>query len=57
MSSFMIYTPHQMLYDDKSRKVGLTGHVERMGERRDANRVLMGKPERRRPRGSIILKS
>jgi hypothetical protein len=46
-----------MLYDDKSRKVGLTGHVESMGERRDANRVLMGRSERRRPRGSIILKS
>jgi hypothetical protein len=53
----MIYTPQQMLYDNKSRKVELTGHVEQMGERRDANRILKGRPERRRPRWRIILKS
>jgi hypothetical protein len=39
-----------------SIEVGLAGHVERMGDRRDADRVLMGRPEGRRPRGRIILK-
>ena len=28
-----------------------TGHVARMGERRGVNRVLVGKPERKRPLG------
>jgi hypothetical protein len=33
---------------NKSRRLGWAGHVARMG-RRDAYRVLMDKPERRRP--------
>jgi len=32
------------------------GHVAHMGERRVAYRVLVGKPEGRRPLGRIILR-
>jgi len=35
----------------KSRRIRLTGHVERMLERRDVYGVLVRKPERRRPLG------
>ena len=33
----------------KSRRMGLTGHVAGMGERRCAYRVLVGKPEGKSP--------
>ena len=33
----------------KLRRLRWAGHVARMGERRGAYRVLVGKPERRRP--------
>jgi len=35
----------------KSRRVRWAGHVARMGEDRDVHRVLMGKPEGKRPLG------
>jgi len=35
----------------KSRKMRLVGHVARMGERRGVYRVLVGKPEGKRPLG------
>jgi hypothetical protein len=35
----------------KSRKIRWTGHVARMGEGRGVYRVLVGKPEGRRPMG------
>ena len=35
----------------KSRRMRWAGHVTRMGERIDVYRVLVGKPERRRPLG------
>jgi hypothetical protein len=35
----------------KSRSMRCAGHVERMGEGRGVHRVLVGKPERRRPLG------
>ena len=35
----------------KSRRLRLAGHVARMGERRVVRRVLVGKPEGRRPLG------
>jgi len=35
---------------DKSRRVRWAELVARMGERRDVYRVLVGKPERKRPR-------
>ena len=36
----------------KLRKMRWAGHVARMGEERGAYRVLVGKPERKRPLGS-----
>jgi hypothetical protein len=35
----------------KSRKMRWAGHVARMGERKNAYRILVGEPERRRPLG------
>jgi hypothetical protein len=35
----------------KSRRIRCVGHVARMGERRDVCRVLVGKPERKKPLG------
>jgi hypothetical protein len=35
----------------KSRRLKLAGHIARMGERRSAYRVLVGKPEGRRQLG------
>ena len=40
-------------YFQTSRKIRCTEHVARMGERRDAFRVLQGTPERRRPLGRL----
>jgi hypothetical protein len=35
----------------KARRMRCAGHVARMGEKRNAYRLLVGKPERRRPLG------
>jgi hypothetical protein len=35
----------------KSRRMRWAGHVARMGEKRNAFRILVGKPERKRPLG------
>jgi hypothetical protein len=35
----------------KSRRMRWAGHVTRMGENRNAYRILVGKPEGRRPLG------
>jgi hypothetical protein len=35
----------------KSRRVRWAGHVARMGEKRNAYRILVGKPEGKRPLG------
>ena len=36
---------------NKQRRIIWTGHVARMGERRSVYRVLVGKPEEKRPLG------
>jgi hypothetical protein len=33
----------------KSRRIKCTGHVARMGAKRNAYRILVGKPEEKRP--------
>jgi hypothetical protein len=33
----------------KSRRTGWTGHVARMGETRNAYRIILGKPEEKKP--------
>jgi hypothetical protein len=35
----------------KSRRMRWAGHVARIGEKRNAYRILVGKPEGKRPRG------
>jgi len=35
----------------KSRRIRLAGHVARMGEKRGVYRILVGKPEGKRPLG------
>jgi hypothetical protein len=40
----------------KSRRMRWAGHVSRMGEKRNAYRILVGKPEGKRPLGRPILK-
>jgi hypothetical protein len=35
----------------KSRRMRLAGHVARLGEKRNAYRILQGKPEAKRPLG------
>jgi hypothetical protein len=35
----------------KSRRMRCAGHVARMGERKNAYRIFMGKPEGKRPMG------
>jgi hypothetical protein len=37
----------------KSRRMGWAGHVARMGERRNVYRLLVGKPEGKRPLGRL----
>jgi hypothetical protein len=52
MKSLMICTAHPIIFRViKSRKMRWAGHIARMGERRDVYRVLVGKPEGKRPLG------
>jgi len=45
----MMCTPHQILI--KSRRMKLAGHVVRTGDRKRAYRVLVWRPEGKRPLG------
>ena len=48
----MICTPHpNIVRVIKSSRMSWAGHVARMGEERGVYRVLVGKPEGRRPLG------
>jgi hypothetical protein len=57
-----LYSSPNMMLVSNSRRMRWTGHMARMGERRGAYRVLMGRPVGRRPlerprnRGEAILK-
>jgi hypothetical protein len=46
-----LYTSPNIVWVIKSRRMRWAGHEARMGEERGAYRVLMGKPEGRRPMG------
>jgi hypothetical protein len=46
-----LYSLHNMVRVVKSRRMRWAGHVARMGEGRGVHRVLVGKPEGRRPMG------
>ena len=48
---YALYSSPNIIRVVKSRRLRRVGHVARMGERRRAYRVLMGKPEGRRTLG------
>jgi hypothetical protein len=47
----ILYSSPCIIRRIKSRRTRWAGHVARMGEERNVYRVLMGKPERKRPLG------
>jgi hypothetical protein len=47
-----LYSTHNIVWVIKSRRIRWAGHVVRMGERRGIYRVLVGKPEGKRPLGT-----
>jgi hypothetical protein len=46
-----LYSSPSIIMVIKSRRMRWAGHVARMGENRNAYRLLVGKPEGRRPLG------
>jgi hypothetical protein len=50
-SFYNLYSSPNIVRVIKSRRMRWAGHVARMGERRTANRVLVGKTEGRRSLG------
>jgi hypothetical protein len=46
-----LYSSPSIIRIIKSRRMGWAGHVTRMGKKRDACRLLEGKPEGKRPLG------
>jgi hypothetical protein len=46
-----LYSSPDVIRQIKSRRMRWAGHVERMGEGRNVYRVLVGKPEAKRPLG------
>jgi transcription termination factor 2 len=46
-----LYSSPNIIRMIKSRKMRWAGHVARMGETRNAYRILVGKPEGKRPLG------
>jgi hypothetical protein len=44
-----LYSSPNMIRMMKSRRIRWTGHVARMGEKRNAYRIRVGKPEEKRP--------
>jgi hypothetical protein len=46
-----LYSSHNIIRVTKSRRMRWVGHVTRMGEKRNAYRFLVGKPEGKRPQG------
>jgi hypothetical protein len=46
-----LYSSPSVIRIIKSRRMRWAGHVARMGEKRNACRLLVGKPEGRRPLG------
>jgi hypothetical protein len=46
-----LYSPPSIVRMVKPRRMRWVGHVAQMGEKRNAFRILMGKPEGKRPLG------
>jgi hypothetical protein len=49
-----VYSSPNTIRMVKSRRMKLTGHVARMGEKWNAYRILVGKPKGKRPLGRPI---
>jgi hypothetical protein len=47
----ILYSSPNIIKQIKSRRMRWAGHVKRMGEERNVYRVLIGKPEGKRPLG------
>ena len=47
----VVYCSHNIFLVINSRRIGWAGHVARMGERRVVYKVVVGKPEVRKPLG------
>jgi hypothetical protein len=47
-----LYSSPDIIRQVKSRRMRWAGHVARMGEERKVYKVLVGKPEGKRPLGS-----
>jgi hypothetical protein len=50
-SLYLLYSSASIIRVIKSRRMRCAGHVAGMGERRTAYRILVGKPEGKRPLG------
>jgi hypothetical protein len=50
-TAILYYSSPSIIRIIKARRMRWAGHVARMGEKRDAYRLLVGKPEGRRPLG------
>jgi hypothetical protein len=48
---YNLYSSPNIIRMIKSRRIGWAGLVARMGEKRNAYRILVGKPEGKRPLG------
>jgi hypothetical protein len=46
-----LYSSPSIIRKIKSRRMRWAGHVTRIGEKRNAYRILVGKPEEKRPLG------
>jgi hypothetical protein len=46
-----LYSSPNIIRMTKSRRIRWAGHVARIGTKRNACRILVGKPERKRPLG------
>jgi hypothetical protein len=46
-----LYFPPGIIIINKSRKIKWSEHVARMGEKRNGYRILVGKPEGKKPLG------
>ena len=46
-----LYSPPNIIWVIKSKRMKLAVHVARMGDKRGAHRILVGKPERTRQLG------
>jgi hypothetical protein len=48
---YNLYSSPSIIIMIKSKRIRWSGHVARMGEKRNAHRILVGKPEGKRPLG------